>query len=176
MQKISDALGEPCGSLGGIGLYRFPDPEILARTPRSIYDEAGLGFRGRSMAAAAAIVCANGGAHWVRSLRQASYGDAKAQLVTMPGVGEKIADCVCLFSLDKDDAVPIDVHMARVARTLFEDMPASLTPKSYAVVADEYRRRFGTKAGWAQQYLYYDQIERRGIWDDDLGKHRKTGR
>ena len=174
MQKLCIALGRPCGSLGEVGLYRFPDAEILANTPRSVFDEAGLGFRGPTMAAVAAVVCAKGGSKWVRSLRQTEYALAKAELTTLPGVGEKIADCVCLFSLDKDDAVPIDVHIARISRTLFQNIPASLTPRAYGIVAREFRERFGAAAGWAQQYLYYSQIEKQGIWDDELGKHRKA--
>jgi len=176
LQRLSRALGDPCGSIGGLDLYRFPDPWRLAQTKRAVYDEAGFGFRGPHIAAASALICACGGADWVRSLRQVPYPKAKAELMTLPGVGDKVADCVCLFSLDNDEAVPIDVHIARVARALFDNVPRSLTPRNYALIADMYRQRYGPKAGWAQQYLFRDQIGGRVIYCDEQGKHRKSAR
>ncbi len=170
MEGISRHAGERFGDD-----WSFPSVAALAETTRAEYDAIGFGFRGGNIRAAAAQVLERGGEAWVRGLRDAPYEAAKAELVQLQGVGEKIADCVCLFSLDKDEAVPIDVHMLRAARTLFDGVPASMTPKAYSVIANMYRNRFGTKAGWAQQYLYYAQIAKAGIWDDDLGRHRRGG-
>lgn len=36
-------------------------------------------------------------------------------LCSLPGVGPKVADCVCLMSLDKHDAIPIDTHIWQIA-------------------------------------------------------------
>ncbi|HEY3328888.1 MAG TPA: DNA glycosylase [Capsulimonadaceae bacterium] len=173
MGGLSSTLGEPWGMLGDMDLNAFPSVELLAATPREVYDSLGFGFRGGYIREAAGQILERGGAAWVRGLRELPYETAKAELMQLTGIGEKIADCVCLFSLDNDEAVPIDVHMARVARELFDGVPKSLTPKAYATVAALYRERFGPKAGWAQQYLYYAQIEKAGIWDDALGRHRK---
>lgn len=176
LQRLSQELGEPLESFADADFWAFPAPDVLAATPREVYDRCGLGFRGPRIAASSALVRDRGGAAWIRSLRDEPYLTARRELVALPGIGEKVADCICLFSLDKHEATPIDVHMARVARALFNGPPSSLARRPYQAMADAFRERFGPSAGWAQQYLYFEQIQKRGIWDDALGKHRKGAR
>ncbi|HLK61069.1 MAG TPA: DNA glycosylase [Chthonomonadaceae bacterium] len=99
---------------------------------------------------------------WLPSLRQASYAEAHAELSTLHGIGAKLADCICLFALDKDAAVPIDTHIRKIGARLFlpELADKSLTPRNYAAFADAYRDRFGPYAGWAQQYLFFAELRR----------------
>ncbi|MBC7804807.1 MAG: hypothetical protein H7145_01530, partial [Akkermansiaceae bacterium] len=91
------------------------------------------------------------------SLRSVSHDDAKRELTTFFGVGEKIADCVCLFALDKDAAIPVDTHIWRMARAWYvpELAGTSLTAASYAKVGQAFLDTFGDKCGWAQQTLFY---------------------
>ena len=74
----------------------------------------------------------------------------------------KIADCVLLFSLDKDQAFPVDVHIHRAAVKYY--MPElegkTLTPAVYQRIAGYFQAKFGSYAGWAQEYLYYDDLLR----------------
>jgi N-glycosylase/DNA lyase len=177
MDGLCRQLGPPLGEIDGREHYGFPPIEALAATSRAEYDKLGFGFRGENIRQSAQQVLANGGDEWLIALRHASYAEAKAQLMTLRGIGDKVADCVCLFSLDKDEAVPIDVHMARVAARLFGGAQGkSLTPKLYAETANRFRERYGVKAGWAQQYLYYAEINAAGLWDESLGRHRPSNR
>jgi N-glycosylase/DNA lyase len=74
-------------------------------------------------------------------------------------VGPKIADCVCLFAMRKDQAVPVDTHVWQLTtdRYLRNLKGKSLTPSTYAQVINYYQSHF-EKAGWAQQYLFYDHL------------------
>ena len=76
--------------------------------------------------------------------------------------------CAC-FPLDKDDAVPVDTHVRQIAqRTYFKDaLPPSkaLTKAIYEQIGDEFRRRFGPMAGWAQQYLFFHDLFEQGAWE-----------
>ena len=56
-----------------------------------------------------------GGAAWLRGLREAPYQEASEALCALPGVGPKVAACVCLFSLDKHAAIPVDTHVWQLA-------------------------------------------------------------
>jgi endonuclease III len=56
-----------------------------------------------------------GGAAWLAGLRSAPLGCAAAGLLELPGVGPKVAACVCLFALDKHAAVPVDTHVWQLA-------------------------------------------------------------
>jgi N-glycosylase/DNA lyase len=171
---MSRELGENLGSWHGVELFAFPDLESLSSAAKSDLDRLGLGFRGRYIIASARYILAQGGRAWLDRLRGCSYSEAKAELMKLPGVGEKVADCVCLFSLDKHEAVPIDVHIARVARRQFDQCESfeSVTPRAYAAMSGCFRERYGEYAGWAQQYFFYEEIDRRGIWDQELKKHR----
>lgn len=175
LDALSRTLGSPLGEVAGAEHFAFPLVEHLADASVGLLNKMGLGFRSENIRQSAKEVLARGGAEWLRGLCAAPYEEAKAALATLPGVGAKIADCVCLFSLDKDEAVPIDVHMARVAKRLFAPCRRynSLTKNAYREAADCFRQRFGPYAGWAQQYLYYNELVQSGLWDEELGRHRK---
>lgn len=77
--------------------------------------------------------------------------DAWKALQELPGVGPKVADCVCLMGLGKLEAVPIDTHIMRVAvRDYGLKLPRSLTSRAYSAVGEHFRSVLGEKAGWAQ--------------------------
>ncbi|MGI5837402.1 MAG: hypothetical protein ACOX87_13070, partial [Chloroflexota bacterium] len=97
-------------------------------------------------------------------LRSRPYREAKSSLMELRGIGAKIADCVCLFSLEKDDAVPVDTHIWAVAKEIFQcEIPTkTLTPSTYEAVADLFVRRYGAYAGWAQEYLYLQRRAAQG--------------
>jgi N-glycosylase/DNA lyase len=69
-------------------------------------------------------------------------------LCSLPGVGRKIANCVLLFACERLDAVPVDVWIARVARSMRGD-------GSLAELEAFSRERFGPYAGYVQQYLFH---------------------
>jgi N-glycosylase/DNA lyase len=167
-------LGRDLGTWHGTELFAFPKIEDLAKADPGDLSRMGLGFRGRYVIDTARALLLRGGRDWLENLRLVSHGEAKASLVQLPGIGEKVADCVCLFSLDKHHAVPIDVHMARVARRQFSDCNAyeSISAKAYLMMSNCFRDRYGEFAGWAQQYFFYGEIESKGLWDQQLGKHR----
>ncbi len=161
------AYGGPGVEAGGVIHYPFPTPQALAEAPVADMTALGLGYRARYIQATARQVTANGGVAWLQSLREVPYAEAKAALLTLPGVGEKIADCVCLFSLGKDDAIPVDTHIRRIAG---RDYGAglgtrSLTPATYALIGEALRARFGPMAGWAQQWLFFHELYGKGAWE-----------
>ncbi len=86
-------------------------------------------------------------------LKELGYEIAHRRLQSLHGVGAKVADCVCLFSLGFLEAFPIDVWIERVIQQhygLFEELGKSYTKKSRAA-----RDYFGCYAGYAQEYLYH---------------------
>ena len=79
------------------------------------------------------------------------YAAARAELMTLRGVGGKIADCVLLFGYGFDTAFPVDVWIERALQELY-------FPKRRA--SDKRLRKFaathfGPHAGYAQQYLFH---------------------
>jgi len=144
--------------------YSFPSPEKLARAGLKELAECELGYRAKYVSQTAKAVCEKG--FELENLRAASYEQAKQALLELPGVGQKVADCVLLFSLGKLEAFPVDVwvrrallkHYARhfpedfVKKILKED---SLSDSQYRQLNWFGREFFRKYAGYAQEYLYH---------------------
>lgn len=159
--EFSKHYGDPIGEIEGQAYYTFPAASTLAEVdPVQLSKLTSLGFRGPNLVRVAGQL-AERGPGWARSLRDIPYSEAHKELVTIHGIGAKIADCVCLFSLDKTEAVPVDTHVWQLAKALyFPDWPErkSLTTASYNLVAGAFRDRFGELAGYAQNFLFYDHF------------------
>ena len=85
------------------------------------------------------------------------YAQAKKRLKQCYGVGDKVADCVLLFSLDKPQAFPIDTHIRSALASCFP-VGESL---SDAKLRDRSLEQFGPYAGYAGQFLFYEDMQRR---------------
>ncbi|UCE16016.1 MAG: DNA-3-methyladenine glycosylase 2 family protein, partial [Candidatus Bathyarchaeota archaeon] len=95
----------------GRDFYTFPKPSDLADADLKHMKACKLGFRAERVLKSSRIV--HNKELTLESLRKMNYGKAKRELLSLPGVGQKVADCVLLFSLDKLEAFPVDVWVKR---------------------------------------------------------------
>lgn len=160
IHRLVQTLGR-YGTPVGDDLFAFPDAGTIAEIGENRLREQGFGYRAKTIVGVARELVVRGET-WLESLRQGSYEDAVRALCDLPGVGRKVADCVCLFGLGFDEAVPVDVHLwrATVERFFPDWRGASLTERRYRAVGEFYRERFGNLAGFAHQYLFYDSVRR----------------
>lgn len=164
VEEMSRRYGRFIGTLDGERFYAFPSAAALADAPEvELSEGCGLGWRAASLKRVAAELAAKPEG-WPEQLRPLAYREARAKLMELRGIGAKIADCVCLFSLGKDEAVPVDTHIWAVAREVFGARIAtrSLTPATYETVARLFVERYGRYAGWAQEYLYLQRRAAQG--------------
>jgi N-glycosylase/DNA lyase len=147
--------------------YAFPTLDALANADEAVLRAGLWGYRAPRVIGLARHLQTLP-PDWLLSLREVSYHEAHAALTSLFGIGAKLADCICLFALDKDAAVPIDTHTRQIAVRLFlpEMAGKSLTPRVYNLLADAYRQHYGPYAGWAQQYLFFDQLTRASKYRD----------
>lgn len=145
-------------------VYTFPEPDDLAQASIEELRLCKLGFRAERVKETSKLV-SNGNLN-LEALKEMPYEKAKKELLSLPGVGPKVADCVLLFSLEKLEAFPIDVWMKRVVlesyRTNFEEAFAekvankkSLSSNEYEVLRSFGRNHFGEYVGYAQEYLFH---------------------
>lgn len=133
--------------LAGVSLNRLPTWDELARVPEPELRRCLLGFRARYISETARFLAAHPG--WLEQTEKAPYAEAKERLCSLPGVGEKVADCVLLFGAGRLEAFPVDVWILKtMARRYGLDgwKPAQLTQFG--------RVHFGPLAGLAQQFLF----------------------
>ena len=148
LQSVAAAYGEPV-ELDGSRLYRFPEPKRLAEAGEGALLSLGLGFRAGYLAQIAVRIAE--GRLPLMALRQAPYDEAKKALMGLPGVGDKVADCVLTFSLDKLEGFPID----RWVRRALEDWYGHHQKARYGELLSWAQDRWGQRAGYVQQYLFH---------------------
>ena len=125
----------------------LPTWEALAALPEPELRKCLLGFRAKFIHGTAQFLAAHPG--WLEETEHLPYAAAKERLCSLPGVGEKIADCVLLFGAGRLEAFPVDVW---ILRTMTERY--GLHGWKPAHVAHFGRTHFGPLAGLAQQYLF----------------------
>ena len=86
----------------------------------------------------------------MEELRSMPYEEAHERLITLPGVGDKVADCVQLFGCGHTQAFPVDVWVDKLLRSWF-----GVESKSRRAMMEEARRRFGPHGGILQQFLFH---------------------
>lgn len=157
---ISNTWGEPVVAPDGTVLtHSFPRASVIAELdPFEIDAKTALEWRAGNLVKVAKQVAARPEG-WLDELEGLDYAQARGELMRLDGVGPKIADCVCLFAMRKDQAVPVDTHVWQLTRDRY--LPTlkgkSLTQAGYAQVLNFFQSNF-QKAGWAQQYLFYDHL------------------
>lgn len=142
IQNICERYGEACVNARGETYYAFPEPEALAGLPKDALKECNLGYRSKYVVCAAQSVVF--GELNLEALLGMSYRRAKEELLKLFGVGEKVADCICLFGLHHLQAFPVDTHIRQV-------------------MADHYKRGFPNRRyrgfqGVMQQYIFYYEL------------------
>ncbi|MDP6102151.1 MAG: DNA glycosylase [Dehalococcoidia bacterium] len=150
MVNIAENYGRPL-RLDDYTNYSFPTPKRLAEVGEEALTGLKLGFRAKYVARAAEKMAQ--GVVNLESLRRIPYQEAKDVLTSLAGVGDKVADCVLLFSLDKMDACPID----RWVRRAMEDWYLNGAKLNYKDIRTWALEKWGGYAGYAQQYLFHQR-------------------
>jgi N-glycosylase/DNA lyase len=146
--------------------YAFPGPDSLANASVTELARCKLGFRAKNVQQAARQV--ENGSISFDELESMRYEAAKHELLKLPGIGSKVADCVLLFSLNKLEAFPVDVWIKRTIlnnyHEHFDDTFIQKASTKKSSTSSEYRRissfargYFGEYAGYAQQYLFHNE-------------------
>lgn len=127
--------------------HALPTWDELAAVPEAELRGCLLGFRARYIAATAKFLARHPG--WLDETERLPYGEAKERLCGLPGVGEKVADCVLLFGAGRLEAFPVDVWILKTMAERYR-----LAGWKPAQLAQFGRVHFGPAAGLAQQYLF----------------------
>lgn len=148
IKKIVETMSSLWGEgteLEGREYRAFPDAERVAALSERDLEPLRSGYRAPYILNAARMV--SEGRLDLEALSKLEYAEAKRCLMELPGIGEKVANCVVLFSLRMPSAFPIDVW---IKKAIAEHYPNGLDTSV-----------FGENAGLAQQYMFYYQRDRK---------------
>ena len=128
--------------------YTFPTPNELQGADIEGISLCKAGFRCKYIYQAVKMV--NSGEIRLEDIAALDIDNARTELMKVPGVGPKVADCIMLFSMKKYKAYPVDVWVKRVTEYFF--LGRDVKMKEIQKFAEE---KFGDMAGFAQEYLFY---------------------
>ena len=162
IQKIKSSLEKMSKKFGvkvkfdNQEFFLFPKPEKLANASINEIKSCGVGYRARFIKEAAnrtVLEKIN-----FEYLKKSSYQNAKDEICLIPGVGNKVADCVLLFSLNKLESFPLDRWMIRILEKYYSDKfqleTKTITEKQYGILHEKIVNHFGPYAGYSQQFLF----------------------
>jgi N-glycosylase/DNA lyase len=162
IQKIKFTLENICKKFGdrvffdGMEFFLFPEPKKLASALLEEIKNCGAGYRSKHIIEASKKVVS--GEVNFECLKKSDYEQAKKTLCDVSGIGNKVADCILLFSLEKLEAFPLDRWMIRILEKHYSDIfeldTKNITEKQYRILHEKTREYFGPYSGYAQQFLF----------------------
>ncbi|XP_077938893.1 N-glycosylase/DNA lyase isoform X1 [Gasterosteus aculeatus] len=162
VDRLCQDLGAPLGTLDGTSYHDFPSLSALAGGGvEARLRDLGFGYRAPFLQRSAAQILAGDGPQWLEGLRTAPYAEAHKALCALPGVGAKVANCVCLMSLDKAEAVPVDTHVWQIAKRDY----GYTAGKAQKSIPDKLQRDLGR----------YRRAPHGGVLQDAVGSSRRLG-
>jgi len=157
IQAVGKAVFQKYGDRLFEDIYSFPGWDRLAEIPESELRSLKLGYRAKYVAESARFISSR--SDWLKSIPDLSYDNAKKELLLLPGVGEKVADCALLFGGGFLEAFPIDTWIEKSMEKRYLLHGWSTKQKLHFGMV-----HFGGFAGLAQQFLF--SAERLKIFDD----------
>lgn len=148
VKNISHRFGDEVIGYNGEAFYVFPDVDRLHEVTEDELRECKVGFRAPYIMNATEAVYS--GNVTKEKLDALDIEQARELLMTIKGVGEKVANCALLFGLGRREAFPVDVWMKRIMESMYFDGKDTkkLEIEAFAV------KKFGNLGGYAQQYLF----------------------
>lgn len=145
VQLLCETYGQKKQNEKGGIYYSFPTSQVLAEADEETLRLCNLGYRSRYIQKTAWSVAHN--EIHLKSLYQMNHTEARNELLKLYGVGNKVADCICLFALHHIEAFPIDTHIRQVLEREY--------PKGFPF------ERYKGYAGILQQYIFHYEINKK---------------
>lgn len=143
IETLCASCGEPKEGPQGETYYAFPAPEALAGLSLEELKGCGLGYRSKYIRQTANAVYS--GEADLSAVSQLSYQEAKKELLKLYGVGDKVADCICLFALHHLEAFPKDTHILQALKRQYK--------RGFP------KRKYKGIEGILQQYMFYYELQ-----------------
>ena len=161
LEKITKKFGKKV-KIQNKEFFLFPEPEKIAKATIDEIKSCGVGYRAPFIKEAAKMIVLK--KIDFEYLKKCDYYEAKKNICLIPGVGNKVADCIMLFSLNKLESFPLDTWMIKILEKYyskeFKIETKTITQKQYELLHEKIVNYFGPYCGYAQQYLFKMEREK----------------
>lgn len=147
IERLSSALGSDMG-----GYHAFPTVSALASKDEDWYKAQGAGYRASYLSDTAKALDGVDLNAW----RSLPTDELRQKLISLKGVGRKVADCVLLFGFSRYDVFPVDTWILKA----FEEEYPSVSADNLSKILVE---KYGDRAGFVQQWMYYFKREQKKV-------------
>ena len=147
IESLCDELGEK-REFDGMEYRAFPSLDALLKKDEAFYKSKGLGYRAEYITSVARAIA--DGVFSIEKAEKLPTAELKKSLLTLKGVGPKVADCVSLFGFYRYDSFPVDVWMDKIYR---ENFGGTLTDRNE--ISKYFVSLFGENSGYFQQYMFH---------------------
>ena len=162
LEKITKKFGKKV-KIQNKEFFLFPKPEKIANASINEIKACGVGYRAPFIKEAAKRVISK--QINFEYLKKCDYYEAKKNICLVPGIGNKVADCIMLFSLNKLEAFPLDTWMIKILEKYyskeFKIKTKTITQKQYELLHEKIVNYFGPYCGYSQQYLFKMEREKK---------------
>lgn len=149
IQKTINAICAKCGKDMG-GYYAFPTLESIGKCDEEFFKSVGAGYRaGYLVDTIKKLQTYN-----LERLKALDTESARKELMSFKGIGRKVADCILLFGLNRQDVFPVDTWIEKVYRDYY-----FAGEKSREQISVYLTNLYKDLSGYAQQYLFYYKRE-----------------
>ncbi len=159
IRNITNSIRRMCECFGRKieeGYYSFPAPKALAKVELCDMEQCRLGFRAPRVLKIASMITEN--EFDLYGIKNLSYREGREELMKIEGVGSKIADCVLLFAFGKLESFPVDTHIEQIMERFYGYNFKGSKSKKREEIAEFARSYFGEYCGYAQEYLYMEDV------------------
>jgi len=161
LEKITKKFGKKV-KIQNKEFFLFPEPEKMAKATIDEIKSCGVGYRAPFIKEAAKMIILK--KIDFEYLKKCDYHEAKKNICLVPGIGNKVADCIMLFSLNKLESFPLDTWMIKILEKYyskeFKIETKTITQKQYELLHEKIVNYFGPYCGYAQQYLFKMEREK----------------
>lgn len=199
--SLSANYGNKVGTFESLDYYSFPtSDEVATRASEDELRRLGFGYRAKFLVETAKKMVQDkkdrgfsDDTKFLQYLRShMTYEEMREHLMSYTGIGPKVADCICLMGLHMDEVVPVDVHVARIAKRDYQFQARKIDVKELAkkyqslpltrkkinleldLIRMMFWKKWGSYAGWAQGVLFSNEIGKTsGATSDGVIKRRK---
>ena len=143
LNNIRNELGAKLSN----GIFSFPSYDILVKQDEDFFKRMGAGYRAGYLAKVIKQISPSQLDDW----KILPTNDLRNKLISLAGVGPKVADCILLFGYHRLDVFPVDTWIAKMYNKYFSPL------ENREKIRDNLINTFDKLAGYAQQYLFYYQ-------------------
>uniref|UniRef100_A0A336LMN8 N-glycosylase/DNA lyase n=1 Tax=Culicoides sonorensis TaxID=179676 RepID=A0A336LMN8_CULSO len=181
VSKICELYGKKIKEADGIEYFTFPEISDFENDSQIEIKlrKASFGYRAKYIANSIREIKNKGGNKWCAELESMSYTQAHEELLCLSGIGPKVADCICLMSLNHLNAIPVDTHVFKIAKTYYlTNLKATktVTKQTYNEIAEHFRKVYGPYAGWAQTVLFCADLKQFDLKKKNINMQKEISR